>query len=81
MLSKLISGWAYNRDKIAFCRTLGKKGGWAYIRRWAYYRASTVMAVMQVMLVMAVMVVMSVMLVMPVIVVNPTSTNLVMLIY
>ena len=39
MLSKLISGWAYNRDKNAFCRNFGLKGG------WAYYRASTVILI------------------------------------
>ena len=27
MLSKLISGWAYNRDKNAFCRNFGQKRG------------------------------------------------------
>ena len=28
--------------KMLSAGTLGKKGGWAYIRGWAYYRASTV---------------------------------------
>ena len=28
--------------KMLSAGTLGKKGGWAYIREWAYYRASTV---------------------------------------
>ena len=28
--------------KMLSAGTLGKKGGWAYIRWWAYYRASTV---------------------------------------
>ena len=27
MLNKLISGWAYNRDKNAFCSNFGQKRG------------------------------------------------------
>ena len=31
--------------KMLSAVTLGKKGGWAYIRGWAYYRASTVLII------------------------------------